>query len=371
MRSPGWLARSAASLLLVVPTLIFAPRGYAQAPGVQQPAAANRVTIDVVASDKLGHPVRGLGQQDFTVLDNGKPVALTGFRMVAANADPGVVHVVLVVDMVNNDADVVERVREQVGEFLRQDGGRLGYPTSIGVMTETGVKMMHGYSLDGNTMQAVFQKMPSSLRLVGRSAGFYGAAERIEDSLRDLEQIIGYEAAQPGRKLVVIIGPGWAMLPFAGVEETDGQRNWVFNTLVRLTNVMLESHIALYSVDPFFLGRTDPFYYEGYLKPVKKVNQAEYPYLSQQVLAEHSGGRALTQGTDIVGGINTALRDAAAYYELAFEAPAADKANEFHALKVQIDKPGITARTVAGYYARPEPLGGKKTTPPSKVPAPF
>lgn len=372
MRSPGWLFRSAASLLLVVSTVLFAPRGQAQAAGPQEPQTVqpNSITIDVVASDKLGHPVRGLGQQDFTVMDNGKPVTLTGFRAIDTSADPNAVRVVLVVDMINNDVDVVQRVREQVGEFLQQDGGRLGYPTTIAVMTETGVKMMNGYSQNGNVMQASFQKMPNSLRLVGRSAGFYGAAERIEESLNGLDQIIGYEASQPGRKLVIVIGPGWAMLPFAGIEETDRQREWTFNAIVRLTNVMRQSHIALYSVDPFFLGRTDPFYYQSYLKPVKNVDHAEYPYLSQQVLAEHSGGRALTEGTDVVVGINKALHDAGAYYELTFEAPAPDKANEFHALQVKTDKPGIAVRTNVGYYAQPELLGGKKTTPPSKVPDP-
>ncbi len=372
MRSPGWLFRPAASLLLVAPTVLFAPRSQAQAAGAEQPQTVqpNNITIDVVASDKLGHPVRGLGLQDFTVLDNGQAVKLTGFRAVDSSTDPDAVRVVLVFDEINNDLSVVARVREQMGEFLKQDGGKLGYPTAIAAMTETGVQMMNGYSQDGNVMLASFQKLPSSIRLVGRDAGFYGAAERVEDSLRCLDQVISYEAAQPGRKLVLIVGPGWPMLSFAGVEETDRQLEWNFNTIVRLTNIMRESHIALYSVDPFFLGRTDPFYYQGYLKPVKKVNQAEYPYLAQQVLAEHSGGRALTEGTDIVGGINTALHDAGAYYELTFEAPAPDKANEFHALQVKTDKPGVTVRTNAGYYAQPEPLGGKKTTPPSKVPAP-
>lgn len=372
MRSPSWFFRAAVSLLLVAPMVLFAPHGQAQSTGPQEPQTAQpgSITIDVVASDKQGHAIRGLGQQDFTVLDNGKPVTLTGFRAIDTSADPEAVRVVLVVDMINSDVDVVQRVREQVGEFLKQDGGKLGYPTTIAAMTETGVTMMHGYSQDGNRMLASFQKLPNSLRLVGRSAGFYGAAERIEDSLRDLNQIIGYEAQQPGRKLVVVIGPGWAMLPFAGIEETDRQREWAFNSIVQLTNIMREFHIALYSVDPFFLGRTDPFYYQSYLKPVKNVDHAEYPYLAQQVLAEHSGGRALTEGTDVVIGINKALHDAGAYYELTFEAPAADRANEFHALQVTTDKPGITARTNVGYYAQPEPLGGNKTTPPSKVPAP-
>jgi hypothetical protein len=33
--------------------------------------------------------------------------------------------------------------------------------------------------------------------------------------------------------------------------------------------------------------------------------------------------------------------------------PDADQANEYHALGVTVDKPGITARTCTGYYAQP------------------
>ncbi len=85
------------------------------------------------------------------------------------------------------------------------------------------------------------------------------------------------------------------------------------------------------------MGALIPFYYRAYLKPVKKVDQAEFPYFALQVLAEHSGGQALTTGNDVVGGINTAMRDAGAFYELTFEAPPADRNNEYHELRVQTD----------------------------------
>lgn len=374
-RASRSLFRSAACLLLLAPTLFFMQHSDAQTTGPQelQTAQSNNITIDVVASDKQGHNVRGLGRQDFTVKDNGKPVMLTGFRAVDTRADPNAVRVLLVVDMINNGVDVVQRVRGQVGQFLKQDGGKLDYPTTIAALTETSVTMMHGYSQDGNAILASFQKLPSSLRQVGRSAGFYGATERIEDSLRGLNEIIGYEATQPGRKLVIVLSPGWPMLALASTGETDHAREWVFNSIVRLTNIMLQSHIALYSVDPFFsgfLGRSDPFYYKNYLRPVKNAGGAAYPYLALQVLAEHSGGRAVTEGRDVAFDINKALQDAGAYYELTFEASSPDAANEFHALQVTTDKPGVAAHTNVGYYARPEPLGGKRTTPPSKVPAP-
>jgi VWFA-related protein len=333
------------------------------------PAKPNLITLDVFVADSLGHPVHGLEQQDFTLLDNGQPRQLVNFRAVDPSSDPNAVRVLLVVDMMNSAINSVARQREQIGEFLNQDGGKLGYPMSLAILTETGVKMMNGYSQDGHALLDAFQKADSELRPIGRSAGFYGDAERLQESLTGLEQIVTFEAKQPGRKLVFLIGPGWPLLPNAGIQESDRQRAWVFNTLVQLSNSMREAHMVLYSLDPFGLGSTqgnsNPFYYQSYRKPVTKVDQAEYPYLAQQVLAEHSGGRALIAANDTLGNINAALRDAGGYYELTFEAPAADRSNEYHKLEVRVDKPKVQVHTNAGYYAKPAPSG--KISPPSKA----
>jgi VWFA-related protein len=337
------------------------------------PPKPDLITLDVYVADGLGHPVHGLDQSNFTLLDNGRPVQPASFRAVDPTADPNAIHILLVVDMLNNTTSSVARQREQIGEYLNQDGGRLSHSTSLAVMTETGVKMMNGASLDGHALLDAFEKVDSQLRSVGRSAGFYGAAEHLQESLDNLGQITDYEAKLPGRKLVFLIGPGWPMLVNAGLQESDKQRAWVFNTLVQLSNRMREAHVVLYSLDPFGLGATgghsDPFLYQGYRKPVTKVDQAEYPYLAQQVLAEHSGGRALISSNDTLGDINSALRDAGAYYEITFAPPAPDKQNEYHKLEVRVDKPNTQVRTTAGYYARPAAIGGK-TTPPSKVAEP-
>jgi hypothetical protein len=141
------------------------------------------------------------------------------------------------------------------------------------------------------------------------------------------------------------------MLPAAGDQEDLVQRNWVFNTIVEMTNGLREANITLYALNPFELGRTDPFYYQGYLKPVALAKNAEYPNLALQVFAAHSGGQVLVAGRDIKGELNTAIRDASTSYELTFEGAPGDRPNEYHALQVQVDKPDVKVRTTAGYYA--------------------
>lgn len=327
-----------------------------------EPAASQgqgTISIDVVASDKHNNPIPGLQEQDFTVLDDGKPVKPTRFQAIDATKPNAPVHVILLVDMINTGFNVVATEREDVGQFLQQNGGHLDYDTQLAVMTESGLKVLNASGRDGLALLDEFKQVRTDLRLEGRDSGFWGASDRMGESLQELGQLTDYEAKQPGRKIVLVISPGWALFMYSGMEEDMKQRQQVFSSVVHFTNLLREAQMTLYTLDPFDLGRRDPFLYEGYRKGLTKVDNAEYPYLSLQVLAEHSGGRVLVSARDIKGEINEALRDVASYYELSFDAPSThDKPNEYHALQVKIDKPGVIARTTAGYYDNPRFTGG-------------
>jgi VWFA-related protein len=313
---------------------------------------SNRISIDVGVNDKLGHHVGGLKQEDFTLLDNNQRRNIIDFREIdprSSTADP--VHIVIVVDMINTGFEVVAREREQLGEFLPQDGGRLAHPTSIAIFTEKGIQIEKGSTTDGNALLGVLNKASTDLRAIGRSAGFYGAAERLEWSLNQLGQLTAFEATQPGRKLAFFISPGWALFPRAGIEATDKQRKTTFSSIVEFTNGLRAAHLVLYTLDPFSLGRSNPFFYQTYLKGIPNANKAEYGDLALQVLAVHSGGTVQTTGMDIKGEINNAVRDANAYYTLTFDAPPADHTDEYHDLHVQVNKPDTTVRSTSGYYS--------------------
>jgi VWFA-related protein len=126
----------------------------------------------------------------------------------------------------------------------------------------------------------------------------------------------------------------------------------VFSSVEHFTNSLREANIMLYCIDPFDLGRTNPFQYEGYLKGVSTAKDATYPALGLQVLAAHTGGQVLINGRDIAGSLKTAIRDASGGYDLTFAPIPGDRVNEYHALEVRLDKPNLKARTTSGYYAR-------------------
>lgn len=342
------------TLVCLAATAVAESQSPAPASQADAPADAQKtMTIHVQIADKKGNLVAGLQESDFTLLDNKQPQKLLRFRAVDADAlksDP--VQVVIAVDMINVDVVTVSREREEVGRFLKQNGGELANPTSLAVIADGGLKAGQRSTQNGNLLLAAFNQTQSEIRELGRSAGFWGATERLEKSLKQLSQLIEYEGQQPGRKLVLFVSPGWPLLVGAGEESDMHQRTWVFNNLVQLTNQLSDANITLYCIDPFDLGRTNPFEYQGYLKGVALVKDATYPSLGLQVLATHTGGQVLINGRDISGQIADAVRDASPSYELTFAPAPGDRVNEYHALDVHVDKPGLKVRTTAGYYAR-------------------
>jgi VWFA-related protein len=72
-----------------------------------------------------------------------------------------------------------------------------------------------------------------------------------------------------------------------------------------------------------------------------------------QVLAVQTGGLVLDTTNDLTTSMATCAADATSYYVLSFTPKRADQANEYHSVKINLDKAGLTARTRTGYYNQP------------------
>jgi VWFA-related protein len=208
---------------------------------------------------------------------------------------------------------------------------------------------------DGNTLADSLNSNQSGLRAIDRAQGFYGDAERLQLSLSALDRLAANEATQPGRKLVVWLGPGWPLLSGPEVELGPKDQEWLFRNIVSLSTALRVARVTLYNVNQ--PGMDEPldrmFYYQNFLKGVGSATKVQNGDLALQVLAVQSGGRVFNTSNDIAKSIATCLGDARVFYTLSFDAPVANYPNEYHSLQVKISKPGLTARTRAGYYAQP------------------
>jgi VWFA-related protein len=323
-----------------------------------QPAAQRGPTaLDVVVTDKAGHPISGLQQSDFTLLDNGQPTPIRSFAAVDDSASQKIpTQAIVLIDEVNTSFVAVSTERGQIHNFLTQNQGHLPFPVTIIFLTDTGMKQMNQPTTDGNALDAQLQTEQGELRDIRRSAGFYGRSDELSISLKALGSIAGSLAPVPGRKLLVWISPGWAMFNSPNVYLTDRERRAFFDGIVNLSDGLRQARISLYAVNP--LGTADAgairnTEWQEFMKPVRDANHADPGDLALQVLSIQSGGQVFYGNNDIAGEIAKSVADGSVWYQLTFDMQRADSPNAWHSLEIKLDKPGLKVRTRNGYYAKP------------------
>lgn len=326
----------------------------------QNSSGTNRqISLDVVVTDKSGKPQTGLQQEDFTVLDNKAPQKIQSFSAVnelTAKADPPV-EVILLIDPMNTDSDSISDARLQIEKYLSQNDGKLAYPTSIAVFSDSGLKMS-GVSLDGNALSASLKATKDiGLRSLHAAAGRSGDSDRFVASITGLNALVASQSKVRGRKLVIWFSSGWPLLTGTETSMNPKTKQDLFASVVAASEALRRYHITLYDIDPQNelngQKRSIKYFYLGYVKGVVSSSEVSPSNLSLQVLATQSGGRVLINGNDIASEIQSCVDDANAFYVLSFDRAGSERPDQYHSLEVKINKPGRTARTTTGYYAQP------------------
>jgi VWFA-related protein len=341
MRYAG-LARAAFSLLASVCV------SFAQASGSEQPQGS--IQLDVVVTDSAGKPFSGLHEQDFKILDDGKEGRIASFAVYDgsnATADPPV-QMILVIDCVNNGFVELAHIRQGLLKFLRRENGLLAQPTTIVRFTLSGVDFLSKPSIDGNELAGIVDKMGATSEPVG--LGNFAL------SLNALSSVVSKVGNEPGRKMVIWLGPGWyTPVPgphmVAAIDERGRRADYQLS--MQFAKAMEEGRITLYGG-----YKSADFYVRDYSKPVRKVSEANPRSLALEVLAAKSGGHgdlpAIDRDSAVTDVLNNFVAEATTFYSLSLDPPRARGDDEFHELKVVLDRPGLTARTIAGYYNEPE-----------------
>lgn len=317
--------------------------------------AARRIHLNVVVTDAAGQPVSGLGQADFSVLDNDATQPIQSFQALDGFTTEPPTEIVLVLDTMNTSFQQMAEVRQGTEKFLRQNGGHLALPISVVFLTDTGVKT-NQTTLDGNALASDVEKLPAPVHVINEAQGFDGLMLRFGRSVDALSQITKYEATKPGKKLVIWISNGWPLLSSARYHMDPKNQSSFFHSIVDLSTNLREARVTLYGVIPLDLNNgseATAYMYQNFMKGIENAQEAQAGNLSLQVLAEQSGGLAVGPTGDIDEGIARCVADAKSYYEVTFDSAPANRVDVYHALSVKLDKPGLTARTNMGYYAQP------------------
>ncbi len=339
---------------------------------VERDRAEGLIKLDVVVTDEGGNPVSGLGRADFRLLEEGQPQKILSFQQFhgrGAGLEPAV-KVILLIDTSQLPPNLVRDEHNAVESYLRKDNGHLTRPTTVFLLADTGLWTVAHPSGDGQMLAREIEhnEWARARNNAGWRRGVLGAGMGMtepasESALKALAHIAADERTRPGRKLLLWIGPGWGIGTGAYADAKPGSPS-VFDTACWFSALLREAHLVLYSFAVGemeaeagslhgFPSKGEGELYKDYLGGVRSPHKASFMNLYRKVLAVQSGGRVVEGSLDLVKEIQSCTRDVGYFYRISFDPFRADHADEYHDLKVVVNRPGLTARTTTGYYDQP------------------
>jgi VWFA-related protein len=377
-------------------------------PPVTFKVEVNYVEIDANVTDAQGRFVRALTRDDFQVLEDGKPQALTVFSMVdipIERADPPLFSkaaippdvvtnrkpfegriFVLVMDDLNTKFSLTPRTRAAARQFVER---YLGANDLVAVVNTSGYgKSMQDFTsnrqlalkaIDGalgnkaeSSTQAALQDYamnrnnpgaPSTLNAAFNEMQRYNNAR---NSMRTLKSLADFMAGMRGRRKAVVFfseGLNYNVTdPFNSPHATDVQKE-----IHDLVAAATRANVNVYTVDPrgVVTGMEDAIEMSGFpsdnsIKVSDLMAEMRLEQDSLRVVAEETGGFAVLNQNDFRDGFSRILEDNSSYYVLGYY-PANEKLDgRFRNVQVKVLKPGLKVRTRRGYVA---PIPAKKVTP--------
>jgi VWFA-related protein len=358
------------------------------ATSVARDRAEGLIRLDVLVTDAAGQPVRGLKQADFSLQESDQQRKIVTFEAVDRHGPPadaagkdvgndGPVKIIFMIDTIELPPELARDERLAVEGYLRKNGGRLDHPVSIFELSEVGLFEAAHASAGGNVLADDIEH--NHLTLIRHNVGSEPSALRGSTPMSDpasmwalkaLGQIATDERRKPGRKLLVWVGPGWGVGSgaYTDVRADSGpafgrsrgsasafEAAWWFSTLLREARLVLYSFTVgeNTSTSRYEANHGDTELYKSYLDGVTSERKATLMSVYRKVLAVESGGRVMDDSLDLEKDIDECVRDTGPYYRISFDPLPADHPNEYHDLKVVVDRRGVVARTNTGYYDQP------------------
>ena len=381
------------------------PAAQPQVPAPPQPpitfkVEVNYVEVDATVTDAQGHFVRDLTKDDFRVVEDGQPQALTAFSMVdipvervdpplyTNKRDPGRRRVEtgrsvskgrvfdIVIDDLNTGVSRTPRARAAARQFVER---------YVGANDMVAVVNTSGY---GKAMQDFTSNRARAVRAIDASIGnkaesstesklqdYYlnrdsGASTNMNASfndmirynnarntLRALTGLADYVAGMRGRRKSVVLfseGINYDLIDAINNPHTTDVQQELRNFIAAATR----GNVSVYTVDPRGLtdGMEDAIQIgsmpsDGSISATALIDEMRLEHDSLHTIAEETGGFAVLNQNDYRTAFGRILDDSSSYYVLGYY-PGTDKRDgKFHNVSVTVNKPGLKVRTRRGYVA--------------------
>lgn len=350
------------------------------------------VEVRVVAQNQQGEPVANLAQDDFTILDEGRPQQISFFRTEASQAastisrrlPPDVFSnriqtasagaTVILFDGLNTRFADQAYARQQILKFLQ--GLNPGEHVALYVMGR-GPRVLQDFTSDSTALVKALESYkggasasleaplydpavtgPSHWEawLGELSFGLYDyyGDDRAFRTVRALITIANHLEPLPGRKnLIWVSGSFPVSLSGGSVPQprkiAAGERQ-AWPEFERAARALNRANLAIYPVDARGLMAE-----QGYAGPLTRPelrNPDTSEFANMQMLAERTGGRAFYNNNDLLTALHRAIDDSRLVYVLGYYPSHKDWKGRFHKIVVQVRRPDVTLNYRHGYFAQ-------------------
>jgi VWFA-related protein len=389
--------------------------------------STNLIQIDVSATDKNGKPVTDLRQDEIEIYENGKKQKITNFSFVSVGSaitkkpeaqTPGVPPppaalredqvrrtIALVVDDLSLSFQSAYYTRRALKKFVdeqMQDGDLVAI-----IRTGAGIGALQQFTSDKRILYAAVEKVRWNMNgtgaisafapvdvtnesllatqanptdtqaaaMVGESIEEFRASVFATGTLGALRYIVSGMGDLPGRKSVILFSDGFSLTE----TDTNGMigSGRVFDYVRRLVDTANRAAVTFYSIDPRGLVYTGPTAIDNISEAasVNLIMSGRARAMSEtqdglKFLATATGGFAVINNNDIVGGVRRVMEDQS-YYLIGYD-PDSDTFDpirrRFNKLEVKVLRKGVNVRYRSGFFNVADREGPPPTTVAGKTP---
>jgi VWFA-related protein len=318
--------------------------GVAVPSAVQQPApfavSTDVVLVPVVVHDRKGATVANLTAADFTLAEDGRPVAIETFLPPEAEkADgEGGRFVVLALDNITTPAEIAWRVKDIAMLFVN----RMTPGDDLSV-----ISLANGAASSGHGPEAA---RTAIRRFAPMLATVRTRAEVVAEGLEAIGSLSEQMGKSPHpRKVLAIIGAAYMFDPSEPSAFGDLGRNPAvqWNDAVRAAS---RHNISVYLIDP--RGQrpmSDASSFAGARGSAGAGADADarpsFVYSGADTsrgFTNHTGGQAWVNTTNYKGAVDAIWRESGSYYLLGYRLPIND--HRLHDIDVKVKRAGLTVR---------------------------
>lgn len=368
------------SLFLAVMSLAGSIQG--QAPAVQPPAQVQEsgsqssytlhvqsklVVLDVVVTNKQGKPVSGLPREAFKIFENKVSQKILSFTPAVVpgpgSAAPVEIHSTAELDKVEPQAPVSILVldeltasfedqafaRYSLKKYLQQEGDVLRQPTMLIAVGLGRQMVLRDYTTSKKEILDAIDHHFATTAWQQQTGGW--EADQFKTAFASLIGVAQATAGHAGHKNMVWIGRGF---PSISSEELTPEQEAALQQYINIcTNLLRDSRVTLYSVDPAGVAADPP------------ATDAEGFYVGDPFggdvdfdsMVRATGGQAFHGRNDVNNLIDASVSDGRIFYTISYRpTTTSSDPKQFRNIQVVMTDRSLTATTREGYFAASEPL---------------